>query len=231
MGPIAMPVEVITLEDEVVVIEVTEQGPPGVQGPLGPVGPTGPPGPQGVPGPPGEGAVAPSNAVPIINGTAAPGTSPLYSRGDHIHPTDTSRQESDATLTALAGLDAAAGMVEQTGTDAFAKRALGVGATTSIPTRADADARYVAKLGDTMSGPLVLPVGSTAATSINFGGVDTGFYGIGTTNLAAANLWRKSLLAQRHTIFRCHCSDFVTALGSATTPSFSFTALHQHWHV
>lgn len=51
-------------------------------------------------------------------------------------------QPLDATLTALAGLNTTAGLVEQTGTDAFTKRAIGVGATTSIPTRADGDARW-----------------------------------------------------------------------------------------
>jgi hypothetical protein len=38
----------------------------------------------------GSGA-SPSNANPGMDGTAAAGTSALYSRGDHIHPTDSSR--------------------------------------------------------------------------------------------------------------------------------------------
>lgn len=37
------------------------------------------------------GSVTPSNANPGMNGTAAPGTSALYARGDHVHPSDTSR--------------------------------------------------------------------------------------------------------------------------------------------
>ena len=209
-----MPVEVITLDDEVVTIQTMEQGPPGPPGPQGPiglpsaipgpvgpvgpqgpqgvqgnpstvpgpVGPVGPVGPQGVPGvgvstiyfadsPPagvpdgtmwwesdtgllylkfndgnssqwviaapqpdfssfmlksgstmtgplilnadptnplgaatmqyvlanagtggsGGGGAPPSNSNPTMDGVAAPGVLTVYSRGDHVHPTDTSR--------------------------------------------------------------------------------------------------------------------------------------------
>lgn len=51
-------------------------------------------------------------------------------------------QTLDATLTALAALDSTAGLLEQTGADTFARRAIGVSTTTSIPTRADGDARW-----------------------------------------------------------------------------------------
>lgn len=52
------------------------------------------------------------------------------------------KQPLDATLTALAALNAAAGLVEQTGADTFTKRAIGVASATDILTRADGDGRY-----------------------------------------------------------------------------------------
>lgn len=45
----------------------------------------------------------PSNAAPVMDGTAAAGSSALYARGDHVHPTDTSR----ASVTALTALSQA----------------------------------------------------------------------------------------------------------------------------
>jgi hypothetical protein len=84
---------------------------------------------------------------------AIAGKPSLFPPTAHTHPQSditglaadlAAKQAADPTLLALAGLSSTAGLLEQTGTDAFTKRALGVGATTSVPTRADADARYAA---------------------------------------------------------------------------------------
>jgi hypothetical protein len=54
------------------------------------------------------------------------------------------RQPASTSLTALAALSGT-GLVEQTGANAFTDRAIGVAAASSIPTRGDADGRYVQK--------------------------------------------------------------------------------------
>lgn len=53
-----------------------------------------------------------------------------------------SKQPASTSLTALAALSST-GLVEQTGPNAFTDRAIGVAASNNIPTRADADGRYV----------------------------------------------------------------------------------------
>ncbi|AWU97882.1 C1q-like domain-containing protein [Azospirillum ramasamyi] len=61
-------------------------------------------------------------------------------------------QPAASTLDALAGLDAAVGLVEQTGSALFAKRPLGTGSANAIPTLGDADARYARLSGATFGG-------------------------------------------------------------------------------
>ncbi len=50
-----------------------------------------------------------ASATPLIDGTAAPGTSTRYARGDHVHPTDTSRAPvASPTLTGVPAAPTAA---------------------------------------------------------------------------------------------------------------------------
>ncbi len=77
---------------------------------------------------------------------------------------DTEKQPLDATLTALAALDGTAGLLEQTGGDAFTRRALGVGASTSVLTRADGDGRFLQLTGGALTGALTLS--GDASTSL-----------------------------------------------------------------
>jgi hypothetical protein len=66
-----------------------------------------------------------------------------------LKATESNKQPLDATLTALAALSASPGLLEQTAADTFQKRPLGVSASTEVPTRGDADARYALKTIET----------------------------------------------------------------------------------
>jgi hypothetical protein len=57
---------------------------------------------------PGTGANA-GNDNPIVNGSAAPGSSALYSREDHVHPTDTTRA-ADSAVVHKTGAETVAGV-------------------------------------------------------------------------------------------------------------------------
>ncbi|ALG75545.1 hypothetical protein VY88_28495 [Azospirillum thiophilum] len=61
-------------------------------------------------------------------------------------------QPAAPALGALAGLDTAVGLVEQTGSTLFAKRPLGTGSADAVPTLGDADARYARLSGATFGG-------------------------------------------------------------------------------
>lgn len=70
----------------------------------------------------------------------------------------------DADLDAFAALDATAGLIEKTGAAAYARRALGVGAGTSVLTRADGDGRYPLAASGAFSG---VPTAPTAPGGTN----------------------------------------------------------------
>lgn len=113
-------------------------GPAGPQGPAGPTGPQGPAGPQGAQGPQGDpgatGATGPTGPAGPAGPQGDPGpagpagaTGPQGPAGPNTVSTSTS---TDIT-----------GLLEGNGSTVVS-RAIGVGAPSSIPTRADADARY-----------------------------------------------------------------------------------------
>lgn len=128
-------------------------GPTGADGSIGANGPTGAAGPTG-----SVGATGAAGATDWASITGKPSTFPptlpiAESDVTNLVSDLAAKQSGDATLTALAGLDTTTGAVEQTGTDTFTKRAFGVGATTSILTRADGDGRYGPKATVSASAP------------------------------------------------------------------------------
>ena len=62
------------------------------------------------------GSVAPSNTNPLMDGTASPGISDYYSRGDHVHPTDTSRASQSDLNTVSGNLSTLSGQVSDIAT-------------------------------------------------------------------------------------------------------------------
>lgn len=67
----------------------------------------------------------------------------LLVRADNTDESLALKQPLSTILTALAGMGSSAGLVEQTGAETFAKRGIGLAEADDIPTRDDADSRYV----------------------------------------------------------------------------------------
>ena len=78
-------------------------------------------------------------ATPLINGTAAVGTSYRYSRQDHVHPTDTTRQAASANLNTYSGIAPSANAQTLLG-NTFAQMLTNIGAA---PAFTSGTANYV----------------------------------------------------------------------------------------
>lgn len=164
----------------------------------------------------------------------------------------TTLQPLDATLSALAGLNSTAGLVEQTGTDAFTKRALGVGASTSVLTRADGDSRFAAIAHDhaitdvtdlepsleaidfALAGKASTSHTHVAANVTDLGTAALRNMGFGWTDLIDLGTMAATfaLLGHTHAASEIASGTIATArLGSGTASSTTFLRGDQTWNV
>jgi hypothetical protein len=136
--------------------------------------------------------------------------------GQYVNGVDTAGNVLTATLTANDVLTSIK-TVDGTGSGLDADLLDGLDST-AFATAASVTAK-VAKAGDTMTGPLVHPLGTAAATSINFGTANTGIYAaVNTISFSTAGGGRMSILnGQIATFVPVQGND-----GTAAAPAFSW---------
>lgn len=114
--------------------------------------------------------VDPATNVPLMDGTAAVGISAKYAREDHVHPSDTTKQN---VLTAGSNISIVGDTISATyATMTAAEMEAGTNTSGKLVTAKDLGDTYVNVTGDTMTGNLRiehggLPIYETRSTSIS----------------------------------------------------------------
>lgn len=134
----------------------------------------------------------PATAAPLMDGTAAVGTSMKYAREDHVHPSDSSKQD---TLVAGSNITIAADGKTISATDTTyttmtqAQATAGTDTTGRLVTAKILHDTYVDVTGDTMTGDLTM---QGQETNIIFSHVNAGVTGADAAGNTAALLWHNS---------------------------------------
>ena len=86
------------------------------------------------------------------------------------------------------------------------------------------DSEKVAKAGDTMTGPLIIPLGAVAATSLNFGGGGCGMWSTNANNVinfSTSSVLRLTIGGAGGTI--TSAIPYLGPTGTVTAPTYSFS--------
>jgi hypothetical protein len=143
----------------------------------------------------GIGGSIASNANPIMDGTAAPGVATLLTRGDHVHPSDTSRvAKSGDTMTGPLNLPAGSLATPAITFGTLQTGIFGIGTTTYFSSGGIGQYLSISPTVITNGAPAAFVPGSATASAMNFGTPGTGIYGdSGHVNMTVAGVNRFTL--------------------------------------
>lgn len=171
--------------------------------------------------------VSPSDTNPAMDGTASAGSSELYSRGDHVHPTDTSRQTkitasgllkgngSGGVTAAVAGTDYQAPIsnnVTGSGTNGYLTKFSDTNTVTNGPAFGTATNTFLRN-----DGSWATPTGSVTGVKGN----SESSYRTGQVNITAANI---GAAADSHTHAAGDINSGTLGVARGGTGAASFTA-------